>query len=736
MPRRQKSATPQHSPAPSPQISRAHAQPGGTRHRPQPSVETTRNRDNNLGMSPEARYEHNLKVLRRRDPSIISIFDQFTHVCVYHHNGEGWEKNGYEGSMFLYERDTYPPYGFYILNRMGMEDYVQRLYPEDITGPLGTYLMLRSYPEYTTRRMSKIHSHLGGHDLTDKFSSMYFPSDLETADKGPPRTVCLWMFPTDAREPMLEVMNRLQGYVKRNEPYPDQYRYGPGRPPPPNPHLRTTSPSPPLQHAAANGASSEQRPAPPDENPSEIDKLFSKLAQKTAAPSQPGQASGSVSVASLFASVNGNGSGSSQAPATGLALLDSIFASAAPAPAAAPSKPTRAKVHSPTPSTTPQVLNHDVITSLLRAPARAASAASLGSSREGDNEYEIGGNAGSDGFGSSEGSTVLDPDAELDEELQAAGASAGRPLLSALATRAEARHTNGTAPRTNGHGRVNGDVTPRPPMPPTLANGHLHPPTRPQPPPMSESSSTIRAVDAWTPVDDLEDGEIVELDFEDTSALSDPAAFREAQQRSRREHLSSDAATSPPPILPNGNGTGIGTSGTRRGKGRKKGKRERAAERALENARLAQLIDPERLARENHTSSSRSASASPDPTGAPFAEMETPIAVRPPLPPVAAEPAPAPAPALVHTKKISVQSLFTGQPLSPPRSTQPHANSTIDPAIARASIIASAQAQNHNFAPRMERNEFVREVLTLIHTDSSFVDALWQDYNARSNGVY
>ena len=58
----------------------------------------------NLGMSPASRYNHNLKVLRRRDPSILSIFDQFSHVCVYHHNGNNWEKQGFEGSMFLYER--------------------------------------------------------------------------------------------------------------------------------------------------------------------------------------------------------------------------------------------------------------------------------------------------------------------------------------------------------------------------------------------------------------------------------------------------------------------------------------------------------------------------------------------------------------------------------------------------------------------------------------------------------
>ncbi|THU84803.1 hypothetical protein K435DRAFT_869905 [Dendrothele bispora CBS 962.96] len=43
-------------------------------------------------------------------------------------NGERWEKNGYEGSMFLYERNSYPPYGFYILNRHGAIQHVQDLH--------------------------------------------------------------------------------------------------------------------------------------------------------------------------------------------------------------------------------------------------------------------------------------------------------------------------------------------------------------------------------------------------------------------------------------------------------------------------------------------------------------------------------------------------------------------------------------------------------------------------------
>ena len=35
--------------------------------------------------------------------------------------------------------------------------------------------------------------------------------------------------------------SRLHHYVKQGLPYPDEYRYGPGHPPPPNPHLRTAS---------------------------------------------------------------------------------------------------------------------------------------------------------------------------------------------------------------------------------------------------------------------------------------------------------------------------------------------------------------------------------------------------------------------------------------------------------------------------------------------------------------
>lgn len=52
--------------------------------------------------------------------------------------------------------------------------------------------------------------------------------------------------------------------------------------------------------------------------------------------------------------------------------------------------------------------------------------------------------------------------------------------------------------------------------------------------------------------------------------------------------------------------------------------------------------------------------------------------------------------------------------------------------LVRGSIVAALNAQPRlGVAVGMERNEFVREVLTLIHTDRAFVDTLWQEYLAR-----
>lgn len=56
---------------------------------------------------------------------------------------------------------------------------------------------------------------------------------------------------------------------------------------------------------------------------------------------------------------------------------------------------------------------------------------------------------------------------------------------------------------------------------------------------------------------------------------------------------------------------------------------------------------------------------------------------------------------------------------------------SVDPGTVRSSILSTLSSQNVNVIG-MSRNEFVREVLTLIHTDKNFVDTLWQEYALRS----
>ncbi|KLO16135.1 hypothetical protein SCHPADRAFT_926769 [Schizopora paradoxa] len=203
-----------------------------------------------LGMSPASRYSQNLRVLRRLNPSITSIFDQFSHVCLYHHNGEKWEKKGYEGSMFLFEREQEPKYGFFILNRMGMDDYIRCLVPTDEMSITGSILMYRTIKNDPRRR----------------------------GDDGE-EVIGFWIMDTNVREPMSAVMIRLLSYVKKGQPYPLEYRYGPER-------------SAPMHFTASEGEDDESdddrarqrrqvRKAEQAQDSqigmSELDKLFSKL---------------------------------------------------------------------------------------------------------------------------------------------------------------------------------------------------------------------------------------------------------------------------------------------------------------------------------------------------------------------------------------------------------------------------------------------------------------------------
>lgn len=97
------------------------------------------------------------------------------------------------------------------MNRVGMEDYSQRLYPEDSVGVHGSYLMMRHYPDFTARRLADARSKIPLDGPATKFALEYAipdPEKLLDADKGRSQTVGLWCFATDAREPMTDVVMR------------------------------------------------------------------------------------------------------------------------------------------------------------------------------------------------------------------------------------------------------------------------------------------------------------------------------------------------------------------------------------------------------------------------------------------------------------------------------------------------------------------------------------------------
>ncbi|KXN82250.1 hypothetical protein AN958_02800 [Leucoagaricus sp. SymC.cos] len=629
----------------------------------------------NARMSPASRYQSNLKVLRRRDPSIISIFDQFSHVCVYHHNGQKWEKHGYEGSMFLFER----------------EDYEQRLYPEDDVTAHGGYLMLRSYPHFTNARLDAItnSSNPPTAEINNKFSVLYAyrNDDASSKDKGESQTIGLWTFAADGREPMMDVMLRLHAYIKKNLPYPDDYRYGPDRPPQPNPHLRVGE----SEYAAVaqqqqqlystlpmaqNGMSNINSNGPGAVGLSDVDKLFARFMPSEqypnfGVPTQPQT--------------------QTQASSTGIGLLHAMFASASGGPtstiASAPTPPTlppttiyqsqgaplsftsagnylqpqqtlghgtypmqlpsfafpnvqtnhthnpsppshlhqkqtSIPIHSPTPQSKvlppPQVLSQNVIGSLLGLDRASAGGGDAGtgsggensaespthsSSRDGDNELELslssedGGNSTS--HGSSEegggvglnvpprsgigGDTTPKPGYLGGDHLKGLvgatpSATSATTTSTTTTTVATSSTTATTAAKPNGtpeKKKKNANVKPRNerPLVPFESNSELWPyPRQPvdggNPEPRAGAGDTSNNNDNEGSGSG-EGGDIVELEWEDMSALSDLKKFERVRKAQLAARSKGAGATTVGGKSDSGLGAGAGQEGGRKKKEKK-----------------------------------------------------------------------------------------------------------------------------------------------------------------------
>ncbi|KAJ7600555.1 hypothetical protein C8J56DRAFT_11653 [Mycena floridula] len=590
---------------------------------------------------PNERYQLNLKVLQRREPSITSFFHQFSHVCVYHHDGEKWEKQGFEGTMFLYERNSYPPYGFYILNRMGTTDYDQRLYPEDDIGVHGSYLMLRSYPDYTKARLRRIPPD------TDIFSGRYMiPPNLTKEDKeipgGQSVVIGLWVFagwpaPADS---LIDVMHRLHTYVRKNERYPDEFRMPVSLPSPQPTDLQAllASLNSPPQVRSTGEMSFEQLVDALQGKPDGGHKMYQhQVKEKPPPPEQH-----------------------TTRPPSSSVLLDQLFAEAAASGSYLTAAPAKEEpqpiIHSPQPTSSalPQILNEEVIDNLMgfsshrKSPAAkvaskiastssrriakssgpssitatvkrkssntstANSSRSLHSrqshpsSREGDNESE------SDSISDRDPVTVDD---EEDSSCLVAGDDTPRAQI-----------------HQTFHSSSSGKSQHEPPL---IASSDVWS-SAPAAAPLFSASSWIEENF------DEGDDEIVELDFSDTRALSM-----------------------------------LGSSSKENGVKGKKGKGK----------------------------------------AGPPSVVAAPVVV----PPVAPPPEP---PKQVEPPKQT-------EPLKQPPVSQ--STAAVDPAIVTSSLISTIISVNGAPRPGIGKKEFMREVLTLIHTDPSFVERLWSEYSAQAS---
>ena len=114
-------------------------------------------------------------------------------------------------------------YGFYILNRLGTDDYSRRIYPEDDIEILGNYLMYRYYSDFTKKRIAMNlpfplppqfrpmfdQEFARDRSLPDEPERVPQPGQPEKCKKGTSVTLGIWQFPQDGRvESLKDVMTR------------------------------------------------------------------------------------------------------------------------------------------------------------------------------------------------------------------------------------------------------------------------------------------------------------------------------------------------------------------------------------------------------------------------------------------------------------------------------------------------------------------------------------------------
>ncbi|KIY47320.1 hypothetical protein FISHEDRAFT_59741 [Fistulina hepatica ATCC 64428] len=717
-------------------------------------------------VSKEARYQSNLRRLRRRDPAIESIFCQFSHVCVFHSpNGteKKWEKRGYEGAMFLYERSAYPPYGIYVLNRQGLVDFMQNIYPEDKMGPDGALVGIRQYPRWTQARIQKVHEK---DPHADRFSPLFkldpaqkLPAEVDDPNE-PSQLVGLWC----EDENLLKILLRLQYYIKQCRPYPKKYRY---------PICVDCDPRFELK-VELDFARTGRNAVAVNGLFAKMNKSATKMTAESSAQGEPVTASSSSpTLDAMFANMQ------QCTPTSGPDLLKSIFDSARTTPAAVtqpeptPTPPATA-IHA---TAAPHVLTQNVLSTLLfrGSPSSSTQSATHSSSQEGDDE------GGSSAHVLDSDSSYLSFSFTEDSDSQSVDVSQdARPAFlqdlfrsaSGAPTSAAVHSSSSVAtlrqPDADYHHRDPSISSDLPQAAGDFPDGE---------------GGALSGTSANGSGDGDGDGDVIlELDFADTSALSDPEAFNRKAMKNRKNKKAKRGVPA------------VDASSVANGyKGKSKAgdyshfiPDVRQQQRDSIKAQIFQDFRETAGSKANFSSEDSSFSYARAPNSGPATPSPgssrdgSPIMFSPPFaskapvriatvasaeikPPVA-EPTP--------PSSLNSIDLFALLDLKPPnvKPSPPVSNGVASGAVSKTngngvapstvvstadvqttaptiqpcrtdsdttlrnilidSILAQAQMRQTN--PPLAQKDLMRTLMTLIHTDKSFVDSLYQEYLRRA----
>ena len=566
---------------------------------------------------------------------------------------------------------------------------------------------------------------------------------------------------------ILKVSRRLRDYIKRGEPYPEQFRYGSDHHLPSNPHPKISNDSSPEQtpegdlhfsHAFSlvshyivvarakisithsSNQNNRHQPTSATASMSDLDKLFSKLSPEQSQP----QSSSPIPVKRdqqtisldgiLAAAMSGQDSITNTSTPTNslqtqptpssnthrsLALLDSIFASATPHypnghngnNTLQTSAPTLQIISpQPTSSAVPQVLNQGVISTLLGlAPSPGGSVSSSSTNittyrYEGDNESNSEGGSEEIEYPTSNVNSILAEATRNAITSTSKGKQSSVPSFSFPASSDDLQTTP----------RIQGDVTPRPtlkgmpvsspsqqPKEGGLKAGSInrsqngHSPADVPQVPSTNSDKTKPAPGAprklvpfepdselWPyprrPLDDRasDDDDVVELDFTETSALSNLNTFLSKPK-------ANESQTS-----------GAGASGKKRKKERNKEEREQIEKSWDDPVKLGYAVGP---------------NIPNEPPAEPVQPQSTTVSS-----------------VKGKNKPAQANGKANGEPAASSSKDQEKNEGGLDRVVLTESLISSIEKSSlpkHKNLKQMDRNTFVREVLTLFHV-SNFVFAI------------